>query len=247
MRQSKTLSESVATAQQFAKVSLAKTRDDSDCVMRLAMVNYRLGNLERQCFEARLSLGGASLNETATSIQTVVVSKSKFSKSQAVALAKRNNWSSEMDETADSYRFRQKEPTSCQTGSFRTITLKEGVQAVICKPKESKNEQSNDEAHSKFRSALKSKGFTKSSDGGEETHTKGAANGHSISVKLSGGMAHTKLVRNGIVRRVIGSAITVGGLYGDIDSAQDEAEEAGGAAEEAGETNATQAAEAAGQ
>jgi hypothetical protein len=40
-----------------------------------------------------------------------------------------------VDTTADYHRFRQFEPSLCQQGSDRTITLTDGVKAVICKKK----------------------------------------------------------------------------------------------------------------
>jgi hypothetical protein len=68
----------------------------------------------------------------ATSVQTLIFDKKKFNRSQALAWAKRNGYkSSKVDETDSSFRLRQAEPTGFKKGSFRTIKLTDGVQAVI--------------------------------------------------------------------------------------------------------------------
>jgi len=43
-----------------------------------------------------------------------------------------------VDETDESFRYRQFSPTLCREGSERTIELTKGVKAVICRKKETK-------------------------------------------------------------------------------------------------------------
>lgn len=70
-----------------------------------------------------------------SSIQTIIFPKDKFSKRDAVAFLKRNNFKFEkVDETTQSLRFRQR-PVG--TGRKRTISLgdpKRGISAVVTFP-----------------------------------------------------------------------------------------------------------------
>jgi hypothetical protein len=75
-----------------------------------------------------------------TEVQSVICAKSKFDSAEAAA-----KWCREhdfkgsvegVDETEESYRFRQFDPGACQEDSHRTIELTEGVKAVICKKQE---------------------------------------------------------------------------------------------------------------
>jgi hypothetical protein len=120
-----------------------------DAIARLAVVEHKIRQFEKQFYNAKLALArpalGSAMTEKSTTLQTVIVSKDNFSKSEAVAIAKRNDWgSTPSDETGTSYRFRQHDPGDCQEGSLRTITLKEGVKGVVCKLKGgTKSEQAN--------------------------------------------------------------------------------------------------------
>jgi len=76
-----------------------------------------------------------------TKIQTLILSKDKFKSTEAA-----KKWIEEndfvfhkVDETEDSYRFRQVEPSEFIDSSFRTINIANGVKAVIGKLKESKS------------------------------------------------------------------------------------------------------------
>lgn len=80
-----------------------------------------------------LSRAKRQVSPTATTIQTLILSKSVF-KDRALATkwVKDHNFIAvKVDETDSSYRYRQKEPGRFQPGSFRTIQLTEGVKAVI--------------------------------------------------------------------------------------------------------------------
>lgn len=72
-----------------------------------------------------------------TEVQSLILSKDKFKSEEAARnWAKDHNFkTSKLDETEDSFRFRQFDPSKCQSNSFRTIELDEGVNAVICRPK----------------------------------------------------------------------------------------------------------------
>jgi len=71
-----------------------------------------------------------------TKVQSVICSKSRFkSAAEARSWCTGHNFKGGgMDETENSYRFRQFEPSACQPKSFRTISLDTGVSAVICRP-----------------------------------------------------------------------------------------------------------------
>jgi len=77
-----------------------------------------------------------------TDIQSVVCSKSRFnSKEEAKRWVTDHDFRADkIDETDDSYRFRQFSPSKCQKDSFRTIELTKGVVGIICRPKKSVKE-----------------------------------------------------------------------------------------------------------
>jgi len=71
-----------------------------------------------------------------TKIQTLIFAKSVFTEAEAKAWAKKHDFKSgDVDETEHSFRLRQRDPGEFQKGSFRTITLTDGVKAVIGRPK----------------------------------------------------------------------------------------------------------------
>lgn len=74
-----------------------------------------------------------------TEVQTVICSKDKFDSAEAAAkwCTDHDFKADKVDETDDSYRFRQFDPGRCQDDSFRTIDITDGVKAVICRPKKS--------------------------------------------------------------------------------------------------------------
>jgi hypothetical protein len=108
-------------------------------VVQLAVVTHRRAVIERAYINAMLAmnapLAGVGLLEKSTTLQSVVIDKAKFSESEASAMGKRNHWGSDRQDSNDSYRLRQFDPSECVEGSYRTITLKEGVSGVICKRK----------------------------------------------------------------------------------------------------------------
>lgn len=142
LRNSKVLTESFATPFQIEEKTYIP--DIPDAIGRLAMVTRKLQKLERASFGLTLALAmpriGAQLSEKATTLQTVVISKDKFTESEMKALAKRNSWGADRQDSSSSYRLRQFDPKDCEAGSYATITLKEGVEGVICRRKSAKNE-----------------------------------------------------------------------------------------------------------
>jgi len=72
-----------------------------------------------------------------TTVQTLILSKDKFKTlDQAKAWIKEHGFKVEHkgkapDETETSYRFRQMDPGLFKPNTFRTITLTEGVKAVV--------------------------------------------------------------------------------------------------------------------
>lgn len=81
------------------------------------------------------------IKQAKTKIQTLILSKEKFKTLDAAKkwVTDHDFHVSKVDETDESWRFRQFEPTECQDESFRTIKIDDGVTAVICRPKEGKN------------------------------------------------------------------------------------------------------------
>jgi predicted RNA-binding Zn-ribbon protein involved in translation (DUF1610 family) len=65
-------------------------------------------------------------------VQTLIFSKSKFSRSAAIKWAKGHGFKADkVDEKANTWRLRQKDPD--QFGTFRTISFKPGLKAVVAK------------------------------------------------------------------------------------------------------------------
>jgi hypothetical protein len=76
----------------------------------------------------------------ATEVQTLLFDKSLFNAQGAKHWAKKHGFLyGSVDETESNFRLRQFSPTSAERGSFRTIRLRDGVQAVIAMPKVRKN------------------------------------------------------------------------------------------------------------
>ncbi len=75
--------------------------------------------------------------EPTTEVQSLILNKSKFETEQeARDWAKDHDFKTDkLDETDDSWRFRQFDPDRCMSGTFRTIELDDDVSAVICRPK----------------------------------------------------------------------------------------------------------------
>mgnify|MGYP000090037906 FL=1 len=77
------------------------------------------------------------LRAPGTEVQSVIFDKASFSLEEARAWLRAHDFKvPDVDETEDSYRFRQREPGEFQEGSFRTIEITAGVKAVIGRPKE---------------------------------------------------------------------------------------------------------------
>ena len=71
-----------------------------------------------------------------TQIQTLIFDKSMFNLRQAKAWAKKNNFENDfVDGKLNTFRIRQKDPAMFTEDGFRTIQLRQGVQAVIGCPK----------------------------------------------------------------------------------------------------------------
>lgn len=73
-----------------------------------------------------------------TTVQTLIFDKKTFkSREQAIRWARSHNFRSDkVDETENSFRLRQRDPSEFEENSFRTIKLRQGVSAVIGKLKE---------------------------------------------------------------------------------------------------------------
>lgn len=72
-----------------------------------------------------------------TKVQTLIFSKEKFTREQARKWARDHEFRADkVDETENSFRLRQFDPSECRVGSFRTINMQDGVSGVICRRKE---------------------------------------------------------------------------------------------------------------
>lgn len=69
----------------------------------------------------------------ATAVQTLIFDRATFDREQVIAWVEAHDFTHDkpLDETADSWRVRQREPGEFVEGSLRTINLTTGVQAVI--------------------------------------------------------------------------------------------------------------------
>jgi 2'-5' RNA ligase len=82
-----------------------------------------------------------ALRAASTEVQTIIFDKDVFSLDEARKWLSDNGFKTPaVDETEDSYRFRQREPGDFREGSFRTITLRKGVKAVVGIPKGEREE-----------------------------------------------------------------------------------------------------------
>lgn len=81
-----------------------------------------------------------------TRIQSVLLSKRRFKSAQAARKWARSRGfrASDLDETEQYYRFRQREPGHFDRSTFRTIVLTDGVKAVIGVPKKGKGRMKKD-------------------------------------------------------------------------------------------------------
>jgi hypothetical protein len=71
-----------------------------------------------------------------TTVQSLIFDKDYFTKSQAKRWAAQNEFvSTGVDTKENTYRIRQHDPSDFARGTFRTISLTDGVQAVIGMPK----------------------------------------------------------------------------------------------------------------
>jgi hypothetical protein len=71
----------------------------------------------------------------ASQIQSIILSKEVFTKSEAKKWMKENKFKGKIDETENNYRFRLINPKKFVDGSFRTKKIKEGIQFVFGIPK----------------------------------------------------------------------------------------------------------------
>jgi len=79
-----------------------------------------------------------------TQIQTVVLDRHYFTLREASNWIRRHGFHArKVDTTSHAYRFRQHPPTSFREGSFRTLSLRPGVQSVIGCPASSKEHDPN--------------------------------------------------------------------------------------------------------
>ena len=75
-----------------------------------------------------------------TEVQSLLFDKHFFNEQGAKHWAKKHGFLyGDVDETGTSFRLRQFSPRSAEKGSFRTIQLRSGVQAIVAMPKARKN------------------------------------------------------------------------------------------------------------
>lgn len=70
--------------------------------------------------------------KTSTRVQTLIFDRKLFTLTEARNWARTHDFkSSGVDETEDSYRIRQRDPSRFKSGSFKTVELTKGVKAVV--------------------------------------------------------------------------------------------------------------------
>lgn len=113
------------------------------CSMLGDMVPVQLGAaVARHLVKCAAKTKRAKRTVKQTEVQTLILSKETFSTVRAATRwVKEHGFKTRFndkgpDETETSYRFRQRNPGGFQQGSMRTITLTNGVQAVIGRPKQ---------------------------------------------------------------------------------------------------------------
>ncbi len=96
--------------------------------------------------QAKLGKKEFVLKQEATEVQTLILDKKTFETlKEATKWVRDHDFKAEkVDETENSWRFRQFAPGLCQENSFRTIDITDGVNAVICRPEKSGGKSGND-------------------------------------------------------------------------------------------------------
>jgi len=91
-----------------------------------------------------LPVFAAAQDRPSTEVQTIIFDKDKFNLDRAKKWLKTHDFKvPAVDETDESFRFRQKDPGSFQEDSFKTIELTEGINSVIGRPKTASNGDSS--------------------------------------------------------------------------------------------------------
>lgn len=111
--------------------------DDKLLIERLATTTLKARGLgdarDSPAALASMSVHDAvALMAESTTVQSLVFDKEQFTHAAAEAWARGHGFkATKTDETESSYRLRQREPGDFVDGSFRTITLTDGVKAVV--------------------------------------------------------------------------------------------------------------------
>jgi len=101
---------------EFAKANGLEERDPGQAFMDLP-------------FELRVTEGGS---RSSMKVQTLIFSKDRFSRKDAMKWAKAHGFkAAKVDEKENTFRLRQRDPD--QFGTFRTITFKPGIKAVVAR------------------------------------------------------------------------------------------------------------------
>lgn len=113
----------------MAAGSLDIPREDWPAVKHhLAMHEHEFG--ERAPWEEGAE--SSAIKRAPMVVQSLILSKKRFrSLGDAKSWCVKHGYKADVDETADSYRFRQRDPGAFDRASFRTITLDKGVKAVV--------------------------------------------------------------------------------------------------------------------
>ena len=74
--------------------------------------------------------------KSSTKVQTIIFKKSDFTAASAKKWAREHGFKAgKVDETSESFRLRQRDPGQFQKDSFRTISFRRGVSAVVARPR----------------------------------------------------------------------------------------------------------------
>lgn len=116
---------------EVGKTSVTKMRKALTMLMEVLKEQANLGQKQFEILDLKQD------EDETTDIQTLILSKERFETlEEAKTWIKDNDFRSDkVDETDNSFRFRQLDPATCKEDSFRTIEITDGVSAVICRTK----------------------------------------------------------------------------------------------------------------
>ncbi|MCX7611852.1 MAG: phage portal protein [Ignavibacterium sp.] len=124
----------VREAENYPRLELSGADEPIVAVNRMPLSNWynnQMGNIVNNNFDKNMKQ-----EEDGLKIQTLIFSKKYFTLEEAKKWIEEHGFvDNGVDETENSYRFRQRDPEDFDPESFRTITIDTGIKAVVGKLK----------------------------------------------------------------------------------------------------------------